>query len=141
MATRLERVQKLQQRRADLMRSLLEAGDLRPGSLVARYRRCGRPQCHCAATGSAGHGPSWSLTREVRGKTITRVIPATAVARTRAQLEEYHRFRDLVRELIDTSEQLCEAQLAAEALSEEGAEKRGSARRSPSRSGRKSRRS
>ena len=59
-------------------RQLASLGDLRPGSLVARFK-CGKPNCHCAAEGAPGHGPSWSLTRGVRGKTVTRVIPADAV--------------------------------------------------------------
>ena len=57
-------------------------GDLRPGSLVARFRKCGKRNCHCAAEGAPGHGPSWSLTHGVRGKTVTRVIPADAVEET-----------------------------------------------------------
>jgi len=142
MPTILETVQKLEQRRVELKVKLGEAGDLRPGSLVERYRRCGKAGCHCAGEGAEGHGPSWSLTREVGGKTITRVIPPDAVARTRAQIDEYRRFRGIVRELVETSEQLCDAKLAApDAASQEGAKKRGSTRRSRRRSSRRSTRS
>ena len=142
MPTILETVQKLEQRRVELKVKLGEAGDLRPGSLVERYRRCGKAGCHCAGEGAEGHGPSWSLTREVGGKTITRVIPPDAVARTRAQIDEYRRFRGIVRELVETSEQLCDAMLAApDAASQEGAKKRGSTRRSRRRSSRRSTRS
>ena len=142
MPTILETVQKLEQRRVELKVKLGEAGDLRPGSLVERYRRCGKAGCHCAGEGAEGHGPSWSLTREVGGKTITRVIPPDAVARTRAQIDEYRRFRGIVRELVETSEQLCDAKLAApDAASQEGAKKKGSTRRSRRRSSRRSTRS
>ncbi len=142
MPTILETVQKLEQRRADLKVKLGEAGALRPGSLVERYRRCGKPGCHCAGAGSHGHGPSWSLTREVGGKTITRVIPPDAVARTRAQIDEYRRFRAVARALVETSEQLCDAKLqVGDAASQEGAKKRGSTRRSRPRSSPRSTRS
>jgi hypothetical protein len=104
-------VHALQQRRAQLKTKLAQVGDLRPGSLVERYRRCGKAGCHCAARDAEGHGPSWSLTRKVEGRTVTRVIPAAAVAQTRQQMAEYQRFRRLVRELIETNEQLCNAQL------------------------------
>ena len=98
---------------------------------MERYRRCGKAGCHCAGEGADGHGPSWSLTREVGGKTITRIIPSDAVARTRAQIEEYRRFRDVVRELVETSEQLCDAKLAVPAEAAPGGrEKGGSVRRS-----------
>ena len=64
----------LEQRRQQLKQALLELGDLRPGSLVARYRRCGKVNCHCAQPGAPGHGPSFSLTRRVDDKTVTRII-------------------------------------------------------------------
>ena len=85
---------------------------MRPGSLVPRFRKCGKSSCHCAKEGAKGHGPSFSLTHSVDGKTITHVIPAgPAVDRTREQLEEYHRFRQLVQELISVSERICDHQL------------------------------
>ena len=123
------RTQQLRARRDQLKAQLAEVGDLRPGSLVERYRRCGKPNCHCAGKGADGHGPSWSLTREVAGKTVTTVIPAAAVAHTRQQIAEYQRFRTLARALIETSEQLCEAHLRTpEAPSREAAKKGGSTR-------------
>ena len=119
----------VEQHRVALRAEVARVGAMRPGSLVARYRRCGKPGCHCARTGAVGHGPSWSLTHAVGGKTVTRIIPAAAVATTQAHLAEYRRFRDLVRALIVTSEQACEAQLAT-AAADEAAEKGGSRRRS-----------
>ena len=123
-------VHALQQRRAQLKTKLAQVGDLRPGSLVERYRRCGKAGCHCAARRAEGHGPSWSLTREVGGKTVTRVIPAEAVAQTRQHVAEYQRFRRLVREVVETSEQLCDAKLdAAKAAPDPGVAKKGAAKK------------
>lgn len=104
----------LQVKRHELKARLLAIGDMRPGSLVERFRACGRPTCHCARKDSPGHGPCYSLTRAVEGKTLTRIIPkGEAVERTRLQIGEYRRFRDLVRELIAVSEQICDAQLCS----------------------------
>ena len=99
--------------RRDHLKSQLSAiGDMRPGSLAERYRKCGKPSCHCARKGSPGHGPSYSVTHPVQGKTVTRIIPAgPAVERTRHQIAEYQRFRALVRELVAVNEQLCDLQL------------------------------
>lgn len=103
---------------------LTRLGDLRPGSLVERYRRCGKANCHCAGTGAAGHGPTWSLTREVAGKTVTTVIPSMAVEQARLQIAEYRRFRTLSKEFVEVSEQLCDAQLRMpQAVSQEAAKK------------------
>jgi hypothetical protein len=98
--------------REQLKSELTHVGDLRPGSLVSRFRKCGKPSCHCAKKGEKGHGPSYSLTHSVAGKTVTRIIPTGgAVERTRQQLEEYHRFRNFVQKFVSVSEQICDLQL------------------------------
>jgi len=121
----------LQKRRNELLSELASIGDLRPGSLVERYRKCGKPNCHCASESGGGHGPSWSLTRQVAGKTVTRVIPVDALDEVREQIAEYRRFRDLGAELIEVSAQLCDARLRAKKTSSETAqaEKGGSKKR------------
>lgn len=112
-------------RRQALKAAISELGDLRPGQLTARFRQCGKPNCHCATAGDPGHGPSFSLTRVVAGKTVTRIIPAgPAVAQTQAQLEEYRRFRALSHELVEVSEALCEASLKQPPAAADAAKKR-----------------
>lgn len=115
----------LQLQRDQLKSRLSQIGEMRPGSLVARFRKCGKPSCHCAKKGSKGHGPCYSLTRPVAGKTVTRIIPAgPAVQQTRQQLEEYHRFRQLVQQLLSVSEQICDWQLRHTQPETEGVKKK-----------------
>lgn len=121
-------LQELETRRDDLRQQLASIGDLRPGSLVARYRKCGKPYCRCARDGSRGHGPSWSLTRQVAGKTVTRIIPPDAVAQTQAQLAECQRLRRLAGELIEVSDALCQTRLSAERGGAAEAAKKGASR-------------
>src|SRR6516225_8202054 len=102
----------LREKRALITARLAQIDDLRPGFLTARFRKCGKPNCHCAQKDSRGHGPSYSLTHRFGGKTVTQVIPqGPAVERAKAQIAEYRRFRNMVRELIAVSEQICSAQL------------------------------
>jgi len=101
----------LEAQRERLKRQLFDLGDLRPGSLVERYRKCGKPNCHCAQPGSAGHGPSWSLTHDVKGKTATKVIAEALVPQTREQIAEYRRLRDLTRDLVGVNERICDARI------------------------------
>ena len=119
-------LQALRDKRDQLAASLAHVDDLRPGFLTARFRKCGKPNCHCAQKDSPGHGPSFPLTHRVAGKTITQVIPqGSAVERAKAQIAEYHRFRKLVRELIAVSEQICSAQVRdSEALPASEAKKK-----------------
>lgn len=130
----------LLRRREVLRESLAQVGDLRPGSLVGRFRRCGKPTCHCADRHSRGHGPCWSLTHPIGGRTTTRIIPdGPLVARTQQQIAEYRRFKGLVAEFVAVSEHLCDAQLQdAKFASSAAEEKKGSAPRSRPRSSKKS---
>lgn len=132
-------LEELEKKREGLREELAATAEMRPGSLVGRYRRCGKATCHCAREGAAGHGPSWSLTRVAGGKTVTRIIPESAVELTRRQIAQYRAFRNLSREFVEINEQLCDARLGAE-RTREGVEKGGSAKPSRRRSSPKSRR-
>ena len=125
----LETVQSLERQRNQLRSELAQAQDMRQGTLTERYRRCGKSNCHCAQAGSQGHGPSFSLTRAIAGKTKTRIIPAHVVSLTREQLAEFRRFRELSRQFLEVSEQLCEARLGAGMKSPEAAAKKKPSRR------------
>ena len=131
-------VKGLDARREAIRRELALIGDLRPGSLFERYRKCGKPGCHCAGEGDPGHGPNWVLTARVNGRALTRAIPREAVARTRAQIDEYKRLRALTAELVEVSEGLCHARLAAGREAgravKKGASRQPSRRRSAARS-------
>ena len=141
MATPSDKLQTLEHRRSQVREQLAAVGDMRPGSLVGRFRRCGKPTCHCAEEGAQSHGPSYSLTREVGGKTITRVIASEAVTRTQEQIAEHRRFRGLARELLEINERVCDAKLDTLVLpTDEAGEKRGSSRPSRRRLSPKSKR-
>ena len=62
------------EKREQLKTGLAPIRDLRRGSLTARFRKCGKLNCHCAQKDFPGHGPSYSLTRADGGKTITQVL-------------------------------------------------------------------
>lgn len=118
-------LQELMEKKEQILSTITSLSDFRPGSLAERYRRCGKPYCHCAKPGAKGHGPSYSLTRSVEGKTVTKIIPKDAVETTNRQLQEYHRFREAVSELIETNEKICDTHLEAGKEASREAEKKG----------------
>jgi hypothetical protein len=99
----------LEAERSKLLEQFLRLGDLRPGSITAVNRRCGKPSCHCAKPNDPGHDPQFRLTRRVTGKTVTETFPNPAALR-KAQLEvaEFHRFQELGQELITVNEKICQ---------------------------------
>ena len=119
----------LNERREQIVRELAALGDMQSGSLAERYRRCGKPTCHCATDGGRGHGPSWSLTRRVGGKTVTRIIAAPEVPEVRARVAECRRLRRLVRELIEVSDRFWDARRAGARRERGEAAKKGASRR------------
>ncbi len=124
--------QALNERREHIVRELAGLGDVQSGSLAKRYRRCGKPTCHCATDGGPGHGPSWSLTRRVDGKTVTRIIAPADVPTVQARLAEYRRLRGLVRELIEVSDRFWET-TTGDGRRERGQAAKKGASRKPSR--------
>lgn len=70
-----------------------------PGSLLERHTRCGRPGCRCSAEPAAPHGPYWSWTRKVQGKTRTRYLSAEQRADYEAWFDTAKRLRELLAEL------------------------------------------
>jgi hypothetical protein len=126
----------LQRTRNQLLAEVATFEHFRPGTLVERYRKCGKASCHCANDDRHAHGPCWSLTFPVEGKTVTRVIPAgPAVDRTQKQIAEYRRFREWVARFTEVNLQVCDEDLAqAEVASDDaGAAKKGASRRNSSR--------
>ena len=131
----------LEARRAELYAQLAEVGDFRRGSLNAVYRKCGKPNCACAAPGHPGHGPQWNLTRKVNGRTRTvHLKPGPELDKARREIAEYQRFRDLAGQVAEVNEQICRLRpvLPGEDGGEgtpsgTGREKRGSGRPSPGR--------
>lgn len=83
----------------------------RQGSLSPRYRKCGKPYCHCAQEGSKGHGPVWFVTRSVQGKTKTTTIPADQVDETFAQIDRFHTYQDLMHQYTEVNIKICDALL------------------------------
>lgn len=97
-----------QQKKATLLRHIESMLPFRQGSLEKRFRKCGKPNCHCAQPGSPGHGPIWVLTRKVKGKTVTKTIREDAVEATMKQIAEFHRFQEVVQEYVEINIQICD---------------------------------
>ena len=53
-------ITELRAHRDRLLGELGSVGDLRPSTPVERYRKCGKPNCHCTREGDPKHGPVWT---------------------------------------------------------------------------------
>lgn len=98
----------LEAERSRILYQFTTLGDLRPGSICAVVRRCGKPTCHCAKPNDPGHDPQIRLTRKVDGKSVAESFPSpTAWRKAQSEIDEYQRLHKLSAELIAVNEKIC----------------------------------
>lgn len=125
-----------------LAAELAEPKPMRRGSLSQRTVKCSKPGCPCAQDPKARHGPYYSLTRAVRGKTHSRFLTPEQAAVARQQIEAGHAFRTQLEAYWEGCENWADRQLEdSPTASSEEVEKGGSQRTSKRKSSRKSKRS
>ena len=97
-----------------LYAQLSAVGDFRRGSVSENYRKCGKPNCACAAPGHPGHGPRFLWTRsEGRRKRVGRQLAAGEVEKVRREIARHAEFTATVGQIVEVSEKICEARPAA----------------------------
>ncbi|MFP5266994.1 MAG: DUF6788 family protein, partial [Acidobacteriota bacterium] len=125
-----------------LATALAQPQPMRRGSLSERTVKCGKPGCPCAQDPKARHGPYYSLTRAVGGRTHSRFLTREQAAVARQQIQAGQQFRARLETYWEDCEAWADSQLKqASAVSTEEAEKGGSRPVSATRSFRKSKRS
>jgi len=98
----------LEAERSQILRQLSTLGDLRPGSIGAVARRCGKPTCHCAKPKDPGHLPQLRLTRKVDGKTVAESFGSPAAfQKAQAEIQEYRRLQKWCADLVAVNERIC----------------------------------
>jgi len=104
----------LEAERDRLYAQLSTAGDFRRGSVSENYRKCGKPNCACAAADHPGHGPRFLWTRTARGRgTVGRQLAAAEVEKVRREIARYAEFTAAVEQIVEVNERICEARPAA----------------------------
>ena len=126
---------------AQLAAELSQPEPIRRGSLYERRMKCGQAACPCQRDSKAAHGPYFTLTQKVEGKTRSRYVAAEQVATLRRQIAAGRQFRERVEAYWEASEQWADEQLGRAVAASEAAEKKGSKRRSTTRSSKRSKRS
>lgn len=105
----------LESSRASLLRQISQLRDMRPGSVISVFRRCGKPTCHCAQPNDPGHGPHFQLTSKQEGKTITQSLPNLAtVKKVEQEITEFRNFEKLSQSLIEVNQKICQLRPVAE---------------------------
>lgn len=122
-----------------LAERLAEPRPMRRGSVSERYVKCNRAGCPCVDQPEGRHGPYYSVSRVVNGKTKSQWLDAEEAKVVREQVEVGQQFRKDVDAYWEVCEKWADAQLEApQVTSREAAKKGGSKKPSKPRSSVKS---
>lgn len=88
----------LRERRRELVRDLPPLEQLLRGSMTETYKRCGRPNCHCA--GGLGHGPKrYLVISQPGGRPRRDYVPNAAHERAAGLIGNLHKVRQALNEI------------------------------------------
>src|SRR5438477_7400681 len=105
MKTKKEPAMVLRKRRTALMRQLPPLQAILRGSLIERYKRCGKPGCKCAR--GPGHGPKYYLSVSFPGlRPQMDYVPQEYYAQASEFLANYHRARQILEEICEINREL-----------------------------------
>jgi hypothetical protein len=95
----------LRRRRQALLRALPPLEAILRGSLIERYKRCGKPGCKCAE--GPGHGPKYYLSVSFPGERPQMdYVPQEHLAATRTLVDNYHQVRSALEEICAINREL-----------------------------------
>ena len=118
-------MQELEDEKARLIQKIIHLPDFRQGTLYANYRKCGKKNCHCAKEDSKGHGPSWSVTRKRKNRSVLTVVRQEDCEVTQHQIDVYHQFREIINEYVEVNIKICDARLKEGKAASKEAKKKG----------------
>ena len=95
----------LRKRRQALLRQLPPLKAVLRGSLIERYKRCGKPGCKCAH--GPGHGPKYYLSVSYPGlRPQMDYVPQESYAQATEFLANYHRARQALEAICEINREL-----------------------------------
>lgn len=95
----------LRKRRQALLRQLPPLAAILRGSLIERYKRCGKPGCKCAQ--GRGHGPKYYLSVSYpRLRPQMDYVPQEVHAQAKTLLNNYQRTREILEEICEINREL-----------------------------------
>ena len=96
----------LKRRRQELLRSLPPLDEVVRGSLIERYKRCGKQTCRCAT--EKGHGPKYylSVSRPGSSRPEMDYVPQEYKEQVDLLLANYRLVRDILEEICGINREL-----------------------------------
>jgi hypothetical protein len=95
----------LRKRRQALLGKLPPLAAILRGSLIKRYKPCGKPGCKCAK--GRGHGPKYYLSVSFpKFRPQMAYVPQNRLAQTKKYLANYQRAREILEQICEINREL-----------------------------------
>ena len=95
----------LRRRQKTLLRRLPDLTAVLRGSLIERYKRCGKPGCRCAQ--GRGHGPKYYLSvSQAGGRPEMDYVPEEYVQQVSQSLQNFQKVRHLLEQICNINREL-----------------------------------
>jgi hypothetical protein len=95
----------LRRKQKKLLRSLPDLAAVLRGSLIERYKRCGKPGCSCAQ--GRGHGPKYYLSVSKPGQRPEMdYVPQDYLEKVKEHLDNFRKTKTILEELCEISREL-----------------------------------
>jgi len=104
------RIEKAEDRIAELKQRLLDFDLVCTGTLHKRTKVCGKPGCRCAQDPQARHGPYYEWGRMRNGRLLHRVVSPQQAVRLKAAIANSRAIRRLLRRWEEQSTRVLDAQ-------------------------------
>jgi hypothetical protein len=128
-----ETIQSMERRRDDIVQQIAGLGDLRPGSVTAIRKKCGKANCCCLDDKHPGHGPHWRLTYKIDRRSYTESLTGDAIPKAEREIAEFRKFQQLSREFVEVNTAICQRRSVDSAGLEEKKRPKASTRKLPKR--------
>ena len=109
---------------------LSDAKPMRRGSLTKRYVKCNRGGCACGDHDDARHGPYFSVSRVVKGRTQSRWLSVEQARLVGAQVQAGQEFRKQVEAYWNVCEEWADTMLGDSTVASDEAAKKGGSKKS-----------
>lgn len=108
------RAHQARERIARIRRDLSELDYLCSGTLLERWKTCGKPGCRCARDPDARHGPYYEWGHMQGGKLVHRTLTAEQAALLRGAITNHRKAKKLLRAWETETERLIDAEAPAQ---------------------------
>jgi hypothetical protein len=98
----------LEEKRIILIKKFKKLGRFRRGTIVVRYRKCGKQHCVCKKPGHIGHGPYYEWNTTIKGKSFAKNLTiGSELQKYKEETDNYIKYQELQKEFLQVNEEIC----------------------------------